>query len=246
MSSINVSQWAIIKKQFMFKVRSYSGMIWTLMVLQLLALFFSFNGVGSSGGGFSLIQMNHTIYNANFIIVFTFLWMMISAIIVTTKAYQLDDYTFITTRRTSHISNALFLVAAGIYGALTAMLAGHMVRVFFILRTGDGFYTLTPYSLTEWLTGFAAVFFYLMMFASVGYAIGMLFQMHVYVKVAAICIVFLLSFSGLAGEVLNIRSMFLFYFSESDLIIFMFKTAGTSVLLFALTLLMTDRLEAGR
>ncbi|WP_416149857.1 hypothetical protein ACM26V_02335 [Salipaludibacillus sp. HK11] len=232
---------SILMKQVTFKIRSYSGMIWTLMVMQLLGSLMA----GPSGGGGSIgsISYSFTSYNANSIIVLTMLWILVSSIIMTTKAYQRDDYTFVTTRKTSHFSNGLILLLASFFGALTAMLSSHVIRVIYLIRAEEGLITIASYSVMDWLVGFSVTLLYLILLGAVGYTIGMLFQIHVYFRVALVILVFSFFFLGGIINVGLIESLVQFYIMEPSFLLFTSKIIITTGMLFILTILITDRLE---
>jgi len=231
-------------KQVAFKLQSYSGMIWTLMVMQLLGLLMGGGGFAGGSIGSGSVTLSYAAYNANSIIALTMLWIFISSILITTKAYQLDDYSFVASRKTSHYANGLTIVIASLFGALTGMLSSYVIRIIFLLRAEEVIVSAAPYNIGEWLTGVSVTFLYLLLFAFLGYCIGMVFQVHVFLRVGLILMAIIFFFFGGRVNGLLLETVAGFYIMETSFLLFLSKIVISVVTLFMLTILITSRMEA--
>ena len=81
------------------------------------------------GVGGANLNIEVKYYSADLVIIFTMLWSFITAITIHTKPYRNHDFTFVTNRMSSSLSNILFLLTASIIGSITAVLAGNLVNV---------------------------------------------------------------------------------------------------------------------
>jgi hypothetical protein len=180
MSLTEVSFAEIVKKQFRYKVKAYLGVFSSLIILQLVAIAFSFNGVSSSGSGSDSFSISISTYSANMVIAFTILWVFIISIMLTTKSYRNDDFSFVSNRLTSSLSTIVFLLAASIAAGVTAMLSSFLLKsiVYYFLSYEIIAGSTSSASAGEFFMGLIATIFYLVLFSSFGYFIGMLVQLH--------------------------------------------------------------------
>ncbi len=104
------------------------------------------------------------------------IWAFMSAIVMTTKAYRYDDFTFVANRLSSSLANGLFLITASLVGGITAMLSGNVLKIIvFAMNEQVVSSSVEP---QEWLLGFVAACIYMLLFAALGYLVGLLTQLH--------------------------------------------------------------------
>lgn len=73
MMSLNkVTMPQVVFKQYRYKLTAYHQVFTSLVVLQLLALFFSFGGVMTTGGGGYGVDANLTTYSGDIIVILLF------------------------------------------------------------------------------------------------------------------------------------------------------------------------------
>src|SRR5690606_25183779 len=174
MSLINASFLDVVKKQIFFKVRSYYGTFTSLITVQVIALLFSFNGVGQMGLG----NISISTYSGSTIFVFTIFWTFITAVTLTTKPYFYIDFSFVTNRLSSHLSTVGMLVVYSFIASTTSTFAGILLRVILFFKDGstkiiaDHFFL----SFSDLLVGIYIGTLYLLLFATLGYFIGMFTQ----------------------------------------------------------------------
>lgn len=233
----------IVKKQYAYKLRAYIQVFMSLVFIQMLAILFSFNGVGMMGTSSNTFDINVHFYSADIVVTFTMLWALITSILITTQTYRNDDFAFITNRLSSNLSNMLFLLTASLVGGFTAMLSSYVMRILMYLF-GRTEYLYTPTAASEWLIGFIATILYVLLFSALGYFFGTLVQINkvFVVLLPALFIGILIIGAGtMNGTVLN--NVFEFIFMESSLAIFMVKIVILAALLFSSSALMSNRME---
>lgn len=245
MSLTRVRLWDVVKKQYAYKLKSYIQIFTNLIWMQLLAIFFSLNGVGSMGSSSESYEIIVRFYSADLVVAFTMLWGFIAAIYITTKAYRNDDFVFVTNGAASNLSNALFLVTASFVGGITAMLSSYLMKLIMYLFTGTSFMNVTGVAVApmDLLLGFLSTSFYIFLFVAVGYLVGTLIQIN---KVFVILLPAL--FCGAligegSGNAKLVTAVFDFIFRESSILLFMVKIIVITVLLFSSAMVLSNRME---
>jgi hypothetical protein len=202
-----------------------------------------------SGSSSETVDVEVHYISADLVVFFTMIWGFIIAIIITTKAYRNDDFTFVTNRLSSNLSNLLFLLTASIIGGLTAMLSTNLLKVIMYFFVGQ--LTISSTSMVsapvEFILGIFATSFYIFLFCALGYLIGTLVQIH---KVFALLVPALffgaLVLSEISGNAGIMANFFGFIFTESSILLFMIKIMVTSGLLFASAFVLSNRMEVSQ
>ena len=127
LKTINLAE--TVKKQFVFKLKANIDVFSSLVWIQLLAILFSLNGVASMGMGGTNLSVDVKYYSADLVIIFTMLWSFVTAITITTKPYRNHDFTFVSNRLSSSLSNILFLLTASFIGSITATLSWKLSEI---------------------------------------------------------------------------------------------------------------------
>ena len=246
MSLTKVSLTNVVKKQYVYKLKAYSQVFMSLIFLQLLAVFFSLNGVGGMAGGDGSIDVEVKYFSSDYVTAFTMLWGFITAILITTKAYRNDDFVFVTNRVSSNLSNAVFLLTASFIGGITAMLSSYLLKViiyYFISDVPIKSTTILEAPL-ELLLGIFSTFLYIFLFCALGYLVGTLVQISKAFTVLLPAAFFGgLILDGLRGKSGAIAYVFEFFFTESSLPLFIVKIIVSAGLLFSGAFVLSNRLE---
>lgn len=233
----------LIIKHIQYKWQSYAGMFLSLLFVQLIGLLFAFQPVISVGtpvsGYFGLVK----IYSIYGLISLTFLWMFINAWLLTTQGYREDDFVFVTNRTVSHISSMIFLILAAIIASVTAFLSQYIVWVLQMFFFSDQYVwinNLFAVDMRYILIGFLATILYIVLFAACGYFCGMLIQVHklFFVVLGAALFYFFMN----ASEP-YITQIFTFYTQENDFGWFALKVIIPSIILFGLSIVISQRME---
>ncbi|WP_209812525.1 hypothetical protein [Ammoniphilus resinae] len=247
MSLTNTNMAETVKKQFCFKLKANIDSFSSLVFIQLLAVVFSsFSGVATSGMSSEDIQINVNYYSADLVIPFTFIWAFTTAITITTRPYRNHDFTFISNRLSSSLSNILFLAAATILGSITALLAGNLLKLMMYFRLESLVFSGTT-SLKEVLIGIFVTFLYVFLFSAVGYFVGTLVQLN---KLFSVLIPVLFFSSLFFGSFILgfsfLTDLFQFYGEETVLSIFIMKTLVTVAVFFIASTSIWNQLEVRR
>ncbi|MHB1652643.1 MAG: hypothetical protein ACYCVD_09240 [Desulfitobacteriaceae bacterium] len=231
----------VSSRQYFYKLKAYMSLIYGLIILQIFALLSSLGGVGIMGSGSGDLFISIKNYSANIAIVFTFIWIFVTAIILTTKQYKNMDFSLVTNRVSSNLSTIGFLLTACVFGGITSALFNVLLRVimYFSLDRSqiilDGFYL----AFSDLLLGIAIAILYLLLIAATGYFIGVLTKINI-----IFAIIIPAAFFGLA----KVNSEFFtfvigFFTSETSLTIFVSKVIITSIVLFGLSALLSNGME---
>lgn len=245
MSLTKVSLGSVVKKQYLFKLKAYSGVFTTLVVLQLIGIFFSsLGGSGSSSTSNDRMSISFEFYSADIMVAFTILWGFIIAIRLTTKVFKDDDFTFVTNRVTHNISNALFLLTASIVAGITAILSGYLVKLIavYIIKIDKVMDITSAVPFKEVLIGILATALYVLLFSALGYLIGEIIQLHRYlVVIVPVCIIgsFFIGFEDSRW----ITPLSGYFFLETSILLFLLKVIITSALLFCAAAFVSNRVE---
>jgi hypothetical protein len=239
-----VNEWHLVKKQYRYKLKSYFGVFTSLMAIQLLAIFFSFNGTGMSGGSSGTLDYEVHYFTSDIIQVFMMLWAFIQAIIITTKAYRYDDYAFVTNRRISHYSNVLFLFSASVFAGITVYLSTHLFKVITYIVKDSSSIMVDSLTVTGLLSGMAASILYIFLFASAGYFVGMLVQFNkIFSFLLPAALFGTLILDGLTREPALLVNAATFFGAEASFFVFLIKILGVSFLLLLGSMGVSCRME---
>lgn len=243
MSFVKTSLLEVVKKQYRYKVKAYKQVFMSLVFIQLLAVFFSFNGVGMMGSSSESIEIDIQFYSADMVIVFTILWAIITAILITTTAYRNDDFAFVTNRLSSNLSNMLFLLTASIVGGVTAMLSTSLMKIIMYFFGGHG-YIAANHSVLEVVIGYSSTILYILLFSGLGYFFGTLVQIS---KIFVVLIPGIFIGAGILGaESMGfewVKSIYQFLFTEPSILLFVLKVLVVVILLFTGSIALSNRME---
>lgn len=246
MSLATASLMETVKKQYFFKLKANIDSFSSLVGIQLIAILFSMGGSASSGTFSDGVSITLKHYSADIVIVFTMIWAFVTAITITTKPYRSRDFTFVTNRLSSGLSNVLFLFTASLMGGVLAILSRSLILVIGSLIFEEKFYAV-PFPVGEMILAIAMSVLYIFGISSVGYFIGALVQTN---KIFAVVIPTLIVGSMFVEASMNtepsIVKAFQFYIFESSVLLFTFKIVVTTALLFIAAISILNRMEVRR
>ncbi|TLS35989.1 hypothetical protein [Pseudalkalibacillus caeni] len=232
----------VVKKQLQFKLKAYRGVFTSLIAVQVLAILFSLGGIGMSGGETENFSYEANYYSGNIVIVLTMLWGFITAVLLTTRAYRFDDFSFVTNRVSSNVSNIYFLIVSCILAGITAMLSSFLLKVLVISFVNTDAFVQASVSFPEYSTGMIGTILYIILFSALGYLVGMFTQIHK--SLIVLLPVLLLSTLILStGHPELIQNIIGFFGNENSFLVFALKTIITAVVLFGASLLVSGRME---
>ncbi|MDJ0305815.1 MULTISPECIES: hypothetical protein [Dehalobacter] len=254
MSLVETRFLSLVKKQFIYKWKTNTSFIISMIIVQMLALCLSFNGVMTSGTGNQWLSFTYSTLTGDMIIIFTMIWCLIIAGTLATANRRNIDFYHVSNRLTSNLANTLFLLTTSIVSGISTVLGSVLLRVLFYAIHGTQFlsegeaFSLPPRYL---MLGIIVTATYLWLLSAIGYLFGAIIQFYrifaIIIPAVIIGSLFYFNTVGItvAGDehVSFIRQLWNFYTSESTLWLFMLKSLLTTGLLFAVTALMTNRME---
>ncbi|PPA70656.1 hypothetical protein [Jeotgalibacillus proteolyticus] len=233
----------IVWKQYIYKLFSYSDALKSLIIIQLLGIGFSLlaSGGGSSSDGYITVSVDT--YSVDLVFIFTLIWIFVTSILLTTKSYRFEDFTFVTSRLSSHLSNILYLItvsaAAMITLTLSSFLLYLLVRLFANtpLLYGGG----SPGSPGALLLSAGAFLLYFILVSALGYLAGGLAQIHK--SLIAVLPVVLIVLPIYLSISLGVYPLYSFYIAESSFWILGIKIIFTAAILFGGIILLFNNRE---
>lgn len=244
MSLTEVSLRSVTLKQYLYKLRSNIGSVYKLIMAQILALFFSLagsNGMMSSGDGDFSVSVRS--YSSSTVIVFSLLFILNAAIILTTKPYKRMENPFVGNKITGSLSDIGFLMTASVFAGFTSSLAGILLRVIMYFTFDrstlifQGFYL----TISDLLLGIVVTILYMLLISALGYFIGMLAQVNM-------AIVILLPAVFLGTLRLKYctdlyQDIYRYVTFDVSLILFTLYIISLSIVLFGASLVLSNRME---
>lgn len=231
----------IVKKQFVFKLKTYHNLIGSLLLFQLIALFFSLFGQMSSMT-MDLVTVTNNIYSADVIISFTLLWIFVMSFYIKNRSAENMMYIFIVDKLSNHLADFLFMFVLSLLGSITSVLLGVGIRAFIILYYGVDMISFIDYfTMSDLLFTLLIAFLYHLLVFSIGYVIAGLIQLHK--SFIVLVPLFLFSLFVLSVNITNTEIFFSFFVLESDIIVFFVKVLCTVIISWIFAFYIGRRLE---
>ena len=236
----------VVKRQTIFKFNTNSTALLTLLFLQIAGLF-----MGSLGNGHSFSYDGHSkiskilLTNDNSIGL-TLLWAFIMGFLLTSTARRNESFVFVTNRISNHLSTFAFMLTAAIIGGFTAVLSGSAIKLFAFLRYGKVVID-TPglvASPTDFFARIATAIAYTLLFLLISYTIGSLVQ-----RSKLLIVVFIFGWFAFSTKISDwngpkyFTDIIMFFGGEHSLLLFLIKISGAVLALFAVSVVVTNRLE---
>ncbi|MBU8879952.1 hypothetical protein BGM26_13285 [Bacillus sp. FJAT-29790] len=246
MSLMRANLGEIVKKQCAYKRKANIDSFSSLVMIQMIAILFSFGGSGMMGSSSGNMTIDVKYYSADIVIAFTMIWSLVTAITITTKPYRNQDFTFVTNRMSSSLANIFFLLIASIIGAITASLASYLLRALGYLLFDYQFYG-HPFLLKELILGIFITFLYVFCISSIGYLIGTLVQVNkIFIGVIPVLVIGSSILDSSMQREPFIANVFQFFFMESSIGLFIFKIVITAAIFFIASISILNRMEVRR
>lgn len=246
MSLAEISLWAAVKRQYLFKLRAYANLFISMVAVQVIALLFTLAGMtGTSGMGMDNINIELKTFSGTGLFIFTVLWILVSAFILTLPSYRNIDFSFVGNRLSGNLSNIGFLGTAAAAGGATIAFGSILLRnIVYYTAAAEHIISANFYvGAGELFTGMAVAAAYLLLFGAAGYLAGALMQLHrsLYVIVPALLIGTF--FYESANEQVRIFKALDFFFLEKSPVLFTLKIAISTFLLWIGAMLLSNRTQ---
>ncbi|SDN80431.1 hypothetical protein SAMN05518871_107248 [Psychrobacillus sp. OK028] len=234
----NSSLFSVVKAQVKFKINAYNGLIYSLIILQVLGILLGGNA-GSSGTSINstTISLNTSTNDVSFILV-SLLAISVGNLL-TTKAYRYDDFSFVATRLSSNIANFIVLFIFSCFAGVTTYFSGYVMRLILHFKSTSEFVDSSSIfnNPSSFLLTIVAIITMLWLFSSIGYIAGILFQMHKLFFFGAVVIVVMLLMTGTW-----IRISESIFVENGSLLILIMKVIIITILLLATSTAISNRL----
>nr|WP_172635872.1 hypothetical protein [Desulfitobacterium dichloroeliminans] len=244
-----VSLKQITAKQYLYKLKGHSGLILTLVFIQLLSLLFSLGSRGGMSSSNEFLQVVVNTYSGDVFLVFSFIWMVVVSSFLISQPYQSIEFSVVNNRVTSHLSNILLILTYAVFAGITATLMTIPQRFLLLMTLKESEFLFGGLQIVpgDLLLGSLVACLYLLLLGAGAYFIQTVSQ-SLSKKLGIILWITLFAFGFgyiriLAFQMGNLLS---FYTGESSLGLFVGKVIGSIVLLFGLSILISRQTEVKR
>lgn len=228
----------VVKAQVKFKLNAFMGTIVSLIFVQLVGLLLSMNGTGSRGTSINNISIYISVVSYDIVFLIVILWAFVVGNSMTTKVY--DDFSFVASRLSSNLANIIVLCLISVFAGITVVLSNYLLRII-VLLFDDYDYMKSPGILDNPLSSvsnMAVMMVLVLTVSAVGYLRGILVQhnkIFIYLFPVLIIAMLVTKFG---------QSILQYIFIEStSLFVLMVKLICLSIILFAFSILSSNRLE---
>jgi hypothetical protein len=240
-----VSLTNVVFMQYRYKLKAFTGVYMGLIMVQMIGILLSLGGNGGASFSNGMYTVDVTISSSSLVIMLTMVWAFLNAILITTKAYREDDFTFVSNRLTYNLSNIAFLLTACVIGAVTALLTTGITRILTYVMIDIDFFLTFAQEVTvgDYTRGAIVAFLYILLAATVGYLIGMMTQFNKGLIILLPVIIIGLSVVTQSNSNPGFVNILEFYFIEHSFILFSIKAIVTILIGFGLSIVLSNRLE---
>lgn len=234
----NSSLTSVVLSQVKFKLNAYNGLVYSLIILQLLGILFSTGG-SSSGTSINNTSISVNISSIDMGFVFVSLLAISVGNLITTKAYRYDDFSFVATRLSSNIANSIVLLIFSCFAAVTTFLSGYLMRIFLTFNSNNEFvegFTILDDPINSLITILAMIIL-LWMFSSIGYLAGILFQTHKLLFLSVVVLIVMLLMTDTWRRISEA-----IFVENGSILILASKIFTITILLFAISAAISNRL----
>ncbi|MFC6038998.1 hypothetical protein ACFPYN_05960 [Paenisporosarcina macmurdoensis] len=234
MSLQEVRLYEVVKKQVIYKVKSYTGILQTLMVLQLIGLFIAASGSSGMVGGSSMsLNYSFTFFSGTALAVMTILWIITNSVLISTTAYKNDDFTFVSTRWSRHLANGVYIGFLAILGTLTSYMGINVLKIVYQILQVEAIYDVNL-SYMDQFASIINIFGYVLLSGILAYFIGSVLQFNkLFTVFGIIAIVAFIAVFNSFSQVNLYYSIGKFIFAEESISIFIIKIISICLLAFS-------------
>lgn len=238
----------IVLKQYLYKLKGHSGLIYSLIFAQLLALLFSMNSMSGMHSGGDYLSISINTHTGDMFLIFAFIWMVGVTSSLGSQTYRSIDFSLVTNRKVSHATNILLILTYSLYAGITANLMSLFQRIVLVesIDASEFIYGGLQIPPQELLLGIFVTTLYLLLLASVTYLIQMVVSLNKSSGIALMIVFFAFLLGYIRLYEFNAANILRFYAEESSLGLFVIKVVCSVVLLLGLSMLIAKRMEVKR
>lgn len=234
----------LVRIQAWYKLRTHSGLYGSLAISQIAALLLSFSGIGMHGFGDNQMMLSIRQVSGDILLGFAFVWMLTISVSMASKGVRDSDFAFPSTRMSSHLSSILFLLTAAGIGAIAAVLGGLLLRILLLLFHHEAvLFDTWQIAPAELFIGWISAMGYMILIGSVGYLAGSLTQLLFGVLLPIFFLGVIFTETRRHGQGALLVEGVTFFTQEGSLFLFILKVLTAAFVLFAISVLLTNRKE---
>ena len=242
MSLNEASLFDVVRKQIRFKMKSYTGIYHSLIILQILGLFVASMGEGSmSEPGFGR-SISVQSFGSGPVVAVTALWLFINTLLLTTRAYREDDFTFVSTRWSRQLANFSFIAILATLGTATAFMGTNALKVILFWTIGE-LIMLNNLSFPSIVESLVVLFAYLVLIAAVAYTIGSIVQRRKWLGIGISLLFILFGTVSIGYDTTSINVLIYFFMIEPNFLVLILKLVSAISLLFLVSWMASDNQE---
>ena len=239
---------SIVLKQYVYKLKGHSGLVYSLMFTQLIGLLLSMGPRGSTSSGSEFLSVSVRTYSADTTLLFSCVWIIVMASLLGSKGYRSMEFSLVTNRISSHLSNILLLVTYSVFAGMTSTSMSGLHRIIMVITLNPSEFIFDGLRIApaDLLLGILVSSLYMFLLAAGAYLIRMIIELNKSFGVILSLVLLAFVFGTVRIFALNIENLMRFYTSESSLGIFVLKVLLTVLVLFGLSILTSNRMEVKR
>lgn len=233
-------------KKYLMKLRSYSNYFCGLILAQVLAATMLLSGSSTMGMGIANLNITLHTYSAQITLIFSVVWALIIAILITSRVNKDASFSFPGNRLTDCLSDVAYIVTGCLFGGIATALFGAALRMeIFLAHSGSvlahGFYPV----FTDLCTIAAATSLYMLLISAAGYFAGTLFRISkvFIIIVSAILIFAFFIVSNYVDTTPFWNIIVKLLFEESSLALFAISVVFISAVLYGLSVVIANHME---
>ncbi|REB06043.1 hypothetical protein DVB69_13995 [Sporosarcina sp. BI001-red] len=243
MSLTHRTAWEVVKQQFLYKLRSNAAVFTVLFVLQIISMVLMNGAAMTSEMGTGSFELEWNSISTDGVMGLTFFWAMVFGFLMTTPGQRNAAYLYVATPLTENLANFCLFGFASLIAGITTVLSGGFVKLLAQLQdvqliTETAGLFSEPY---QFFTRVLAMAVYTFLTMMIVYTIFIIIQRNRLLILPFILLWFAVSQSttpsNWLGDVID------FFYNEHSILLFLGKAGVTAVLMAALSLVISKRIE---
>lgn len=231
-------------KQYQYKLKGYSGLVYSFILTQLLGLFFSLTPRAGMSSGNGVMRVSVNTFSTDTVLFFTFVWIIIVSALLTSKTYRNIEFSLVSNWVSSTLSNIFLLLTLSVFAGVSSTLLSFLLRFILIFTSEQSLILLEGVKIAplDFLIGMLASTLYMILLSSITFLVRIIYELNSkFALILAAALIFINNtYSAFFGNA------FRFFTTESSLGLFTLKILATTILLFGLSLHLSNRMEVPR
>ncbi|KXH87275.1 hypothetical protein [Sporosarcina sp. HYO08] len=238
----------VVKRQFIYKMSANATPFTMLVILQIISLVLLSGSMGSPDPFYDHNNIAYTInaFSNDGILGLTWFWAAVFGFLLTSLAQRDEAFSFVTNRLSHHLANFFVMLSAALFGGLSAVLSGSIIKLYAFLRYGEVIMETTGLLTApmDFILRLVTAVLYTLLFLVIAYTIGTFIQVNRFFifLFGALWMLLIRSISSSHGESFT-GKIFHFFAGETSTSLFILKMIMTVVVLCTISITISNRLE---